>query len=65
MIPIPLPVVQTSGVRGKMRLSRTFYYNGLVGDGFDTVVNPVITQPVIQYTLYLKVKYEVEQPKAK
>jgi len=47
------------------RKSRTFYYNGLDGDGFDTVVNPVIAQPVIQYTLYLKVKYEVEQPKPK
>jgi len=47
------------------RKSRTFYFNGLDGDGFDTVVNPVITQPVIQYTLYLKVKYEVEQPKPK
>jgi len=37
----------------------------LDGDGFDLVLNPVITEPVVQCTLYLKIKYEVEQPKAK
>lgn len=46
------------------RKSRTFYYNGLDADGFDEVINPVITEPVVQFTLYLKVKYEVEQPRA-
>lgn len=43
------------------RKSRTFYYNGLDGDGFDLVINPVVTEPVVQFTLYLKVKYEIEQ----
>lgn len=43
------------------RKSTTFFYNGLDGDGFDTVINPVVTEPVVQFTLYLKVKYEVEQ----
>ena len=47
------------------RKSRTFFYNGLDGDGFDDVINPVIIEPVVQFTLYLKVKYEVEQIKAK
>lgn len=46
------------------RKSRTFYYNGLDADGFDEVINPVITEPTVQFTLYLKVKYEVEPPKA-
>jgi hypothetical protein len=40
-------------------------FNGLDADGFDSVLNPVITEPVVQFTLYLKVKYEVEQTKAK
>ncbi|HYY98819.1 MAG TPA: SIMPL domain-containing protein [Pyrinomonadaceae bacterium] len=44
------------------RKSRTFYFNPLDPDGFDTVVNPVVIEPVVQFTLYLKVKYEVEQP---
>jgi uncharacterized protein YggE len=47
------------------RKSRTFFFNGLSADGFDAVINPVVTEPVVQFTLYLKVKYEVEQTKAK
>ena len=41
------------------RKGRTFYFNGLDGNGFDKVINPVIIEPVVQFTLYLKVKYEV------
>ena len=40
-------------------------FNGLDGDGFDQVINPVVIEPVVQFTLYLKVKYEVEQMKSK
>jgi hypothetical protein len=47
------------------RKSRTFYYNALDGSGFDTVINPVILEPVVQFTLYLKVKYEIAPVKAK
>lgn len=42
------------------RKSRTFFYNGLTSDGFDHVTNPVIIEPVVQFTLYLKVKYDIE-----
>lgn len=45
------------------RKSRTFYFNGLNADGFDHVTNPVIIEPVVQFTLYLKVKYEIEPNK--
>ncbi|MDT7780015.1 MAG: hypothetical protein QOC99_2527 [Acidobacteriota bacterium] len=44
------------------RKSRTFFFNPLDADGFDTVVNPIVIEPVVQFTLYLKVKYEIEQP---
>ena len=47
-----------------VRKSRTFYFNGLDADGFDAVINPVMIEPVVQFTLYLKVKYEVKQIKA-
>jgi uncharacterized protein YggE len=47
------------------RKSRTFFFNGLDADGFDLVINPVIIEPVVQFTLYLKIKYEVEQAKAR
>jgi uncharacterized protein YggE len=44
------------------RKSRTFFFNALNADGFDVVVNPVPLEPVVQFTLYLKVRYEIEQP---
>jgi hypothetical protein len=43
-----------------LRKSRTFFYNPLTADGFDRVINPVVIEPVIQFTLYLKVKYDLE-----
>jgi len=43
----------------QMRKTRTFYFNPLDGNGFDKVINPVVLEPVVQFTLYLKVKYEV------
>ena len=47
------------------RKSRTFFLNALDADGFDTVINPVVIEPVVQFTLYLKVKYEIEQAAGK
>ena len=47
------------------RKSRTFFFNPLDADGFDSVVNPVVIEPVVQFTLYLKVRYETEQPAGK
>ena len=45
------------------RKGRTFFFNALNANGFDYVVNPVVIEPVVQFTLYLKVKYEIEQIK--
>jgi uncharacterized protein YggE len=45
------------------RKSRTFFFNALNADGFDAVINPLVIEPVVQFTLYLRVKYEVEQNK--
>jgi uncharacterized protein YggE len=62
--------IATSHVRQRYavqsaRKSRTFFFHGLDGDGYDRVINPVMTQPVVQFTLYLKVKYELEKNKDK
>lgn len=46
------------------RKSRTFFFNPLNADGFDYVINPVVVEPVVQFTLYLKVMYGTDQPKA-
>lgn len=45
----------------RARKSRTFFFNALNADGFDHVINPIVIEPVVQFTLYLRVKYEVEQ----
>jgi uncharacterized protein YggE len=42
-----------------MRKSRTFYYNALNADGFDTVINPVTVEPMVQFTLYVRARYEL------
>lgn len=47
----------------RARKSRTFFFNALNADGFDIVINPIVIEPVVQFTLYLKVKYEIEQMK--
>jgi uncharacterized protein YggE len=46
------------------RKSRTFFFNPLTADGFDYVINPVVVEPVVQFTLYLKVIYGSDQAKA-
>jgi uncharacterized protein YggE len=43
-----------------LRKSRTFYFNPLSADGFDRVIDPVVLEPVVQFTLYLKLKYKIE-----
>jgi len=45
------------------RKSATMFFNGLDADGFDYVINPVLLEPVVQFTLYLKVRYDTDQPK--
>jgi hypothetical protein len=47
------------------RKSRTFFFNPLDADGFDMVINPVVIEPLVQFTLYLKVRFEMEQPATK
>lgn len=43
----------------QVRKGRTFFFNGLDGNGFDKVIDPVMLEPVVQFTLYLKLKYDV------
>jgi len=47
------------------RKSRTFFFNALDADGFDHVVNPVVLEPVVQFTLFVRMKYEIEQQLAR
>jgi uncharacterized protein YggE len=43
------------------RKSSTFYFNPLSVSEFDTVINTLDVEPVVQCTLYLKVRYSLAQ----
>lgn len=47
------------------RKSTTFFFNGLDADGFDAVINPVTVEPMVQFTFFLKVKYEAAAPRVR
>ncbi|MDB5349860.1 MAG: hypothetical protein JWN86_1107 [Planctomycetota bacterium] len=47
------------------RKGRTFFFNPLKADGFDAVIHPVVVEPVVQFTLYLKLKYEIDPKRGK
>jgi uncharacterized protein YggE len=42
-----------------LRKGQTFFFNPMDADGFDAVINPVVLEPVVQFTLYLKVRYDL------
>jgi uncharacterized protein YggE len=39
----------------------TYYFKPLDGSGFDAMINPIIIEPVVQFTSYLKVKCKAPQ----
>lgn len=41
----------------RARKPRTFHFNGLTASDFDHVVNPVVIEPVVQFTIYVRVRY--------
>jgi uncharacterized protein YggE len=47
------------------RKSKTFFFTALDADGFDQVINPIVIEPIVQFTLYLKVRYQIDRPNNK
>lgn len=47
--------------RGLPRLT-TFYYDAPATSGYDRVINPVVTEPMVTFTLGLQVKYTLQKP---
>ena len=54
---IDLPYNRSRTAVISARKSNSIYFSPLTGDGFDAVINPVIVEPVVQFTTYIKVKY--------
>ena len=59
------PIERSKFLIQSLRKDRSFYYNPLTSAGFDAVVNPIISEPVVQYTMYLRLKYEIESKSSK
>lgn len=43
----------------RARKTRSTFFNPLSNEDFDLVINPIVTEPVVQLTTYLKVQYGV------
>ena len=43
----------------QQRKTRTFYYDPLDESSFDSVINQIGIEPMVQFTLYLKMQYEL------
>ncbi|MBO0797767.1 MAG: SIMPL domain-containing protein, partial [Blastocatellia bacterium] len=39
------------------RKDETFFFNAQNEGNFDSIINPVVTEPVIQFSLYLQIRY--------
>lgn len=46
------------GVKVEQRKSSTFYYEPIGVDKFDKVINPLGIEPIVQFTIYLRMKYD-------
>ncbi|RYG69508.1 DUF541 domain-containing protein [bacterium] len=54
------PSYDTQIIRVEARKTKTSYFNPLRGIDFDAVINPVVIEPTIQLTTYLKIQYGVQ-----
>lgn len=43
------------------RKSKNSFFNAQDGGDFDYVINPVVIEPVVQFTLYLRVRHEIDR----
>jgi uncharacterized protein YggE len=45
----------------RQRKTSTFYYDPLDGNSFDAVINQIGLEPVVQFTLHMRVQYEMRK----
>ncbi len=48
------------GKRKDLRKSTTYYYDPISYSGFDKTINPIITEPAVQFVLELQLKFDIE-----
>ncbi|OFY85254.1 MAG: hypothetical protein A3F72_04430 [Bacteroidetes bacterium RIFCSPLOWO2_12_FULL_35_15] len=46
-----------------LRKSVTYYYDKINYSGFDKVINPIVTEPAVEFILTLQIKFQIEKTK--
>ena len=46
-----------------MRKSPTYYYDKINYSGFDKIINPIVTEPTVEFVLTLQIKFQIEKAK--
>ena len=49
------------GKRKHLKKSITYYYDKINYSGFDKVINPVVTEPTVEFVLMLQIKFDIEK----
>lgn len=53
----------SSYTKKDMRKSTTYYYDKMSYSGLDKIINPIVTEPVVEFVLTLQIKFQVEKNK--
>ena len=48
------------GKRKDLKKNTTYYYDKINYSGFDKVINPVVTEPTVEFVLMLQIKFYIE-----
>ncbi len=51
------------GKRKDLKKNTTYYYDHINYSGFDKVINPIVTEPTVEFALMLQIKYNIETNK--
>lgn len=49
------------GKRKDLKKNTTYFYDHVNYSGFDKVINPVVTEPAVEFVLTLQIKFEIEK----
>ncbi|MDZ4126765.1 MAG: hypothetical protein U1E02_21720, partial [Hydrogenophaga sp.] len=47
--------------RKDLKKSTTYYYDKINYSGFDKVINPIVTEPTVEFVLMLQIKFDIEK----
>lgn len=47
--------------RKDLKQNTTYYYDKISYSGFDKVINPIVTEPAVEFVLMLQIKFDIEK----